>query len=185
MSELNLYRINNFYSPKTQSPEHPQMFRACIFTKRVCTKIRPGHLAVNEALKTIYVFYCGKIPAKQVLCSRRSKVSASRPYAPDTRGVCFQGPSRALWYLKPLRKRRGMKSGFSTVLSGTGQNVQPVLARQRQIPQFRTAALRSNRRCGAAALHTGKSRGRWFIWCLCRCLKTAYLYSSTRRVRCS
>ena len=82
-----------------QSPEHPQMFRACIFTKRVCTKIRPGHLAVNGTLKTIYVFYCGKIPAKQVLCSRRSKVSASRPYAPDTRGVCFQGPSRALWYL--------------------------------------------------------------------------------------
>ena len=90
-------------------------------------KIRPGHLAVNGALKTIFVFYCGKIPAKQVLCSRRSKVSARRPYAPDTRGVCSQGPSRALWYLKPLRKRRGMKSGFSTVLSGTGQNVQPVL----------------------------------------------------------
>ena len=64
-----------------------------------CTKIRPGHLAVNGVLKTIFVFYCGKIPAKQVLCSRRSKVSASRPYAPDTRGVCFQGPSRALWYL--------------------------------------------------------------------------------------
>ena len=61
------------------------------------------------------------------LCRRRSKVSARRPYAPDTRGVCSQGPSRALWYLKPLRKRRGMKSGFSTVLSGTGQNVQPVL----------------------------------------------------------
>ena len=149
------------------------------------TKIRPVHCKVSGALKTGSVFDCGKIPAGQVLCSRRNKVSASRPYAPDTRGVCFQGPSRALWYLKPLRKRRGMKSGFSTVLSGTGQNVQPVLARQRQIPQFRTAALRSNRRCGAAALHTGKSRGRWFIWCLCRCLKTAYLYSSTRRVRCS
>ena len=44
---------------------------------------------------------CGKIPAGQVLCSRRSKVSVARPYAPDTRGVCFQGPSRALWYLRP------------------------------------------------------------------------------------
>ena len=66
-----------------------------------CTKIRPDHLAVNGALKTMFVFHCGKIPAKQVLCSRRSKVSAGRPYAPDTRGVCFQGPSRALWYLSP------------------------------------------------------------------------------------
>lgn len=91
------------------------------------TKIRPGHLAVSGALKTDAVFHWGKIPAKQVLCRRRGKVSARRPYAPDTRGVCSQGPSRALWYLKPLRKRRGMKSGFSTVLSGTGQNVQPVL----------------------------------------------------------
>ena len=150
-----------------------------------CTKIRPGHLAVSGALKTDAVFHCGKIPAKQVLCRRRSKVSARRPYAPDTRGVCSQGPSRALWYLKPLRKRRGMKSGFRPFCQVRGQNVQPVWAGQRQIPQFRTAALRSNRRCGAAALHTGKSRGRWFIWCLCRCLKTAYLYSSTRRVRCS
>ena len=83
-----------------------------------CTKIRPDHLAVNGALKTVFVFHCGKIPAKQVLCSRRSKVSASRPYAPDTRGVCFQGPSRALWYLSPRgrtphgtkRGGRGMKS---------------------------------------------------------------------------
>ena len=75
-------------------PDHSSRFS---FTQ----KIRPGHLAVNGALKTIFVFYCGKIPAKQVLCSRRSKVSASRPYAPDTRGVCFQGPSRALWYLRP------------------------------------------------------------------------------------
>ena len=66
-----------------------------------CTKIRPDHLAVNGALKTMFVFHCGKIPAKQVLCSRRSKVSAGRPYAPDTRGVCFQRPSRVLWYLSP------------------------------------------------------------------------------------
>ena len=70
------------------------------------TKIRPGHLAVSGALKTDAVFHWGKIPAQQVLCRRRSKVSARRPYAPDTRGVCFQGPSRALWYFKhpaPLR----------------------------------------------------------------------------------
>ena len=46
--------------------------------KEFIQKIRPGHLAVNGALKTIFVFYCGKIPAKQVLCSRRSKVSATQ-----------------------------------------------------------------------------------------------------------
>ena len=81
----------------------------------------------ERGAKTKLVFTAARSLQKQVLCSRRSKVSARRPYAPDTRGVCSQGPSRALWYLKPLRKRRGMKSGFSTVLSGTGQNVQPVL----------------------------------------------------------
>ena len=112
-------KLNSVRAAAPDNVQQPLLF--------FCTKIRPGHLAVSGALKTIYVFYCGKIPAKQVLCSRRSKVSARRPYAPDTRGVCSQGPSRALWYLKPLRKRRGMKSGFSTVLSGTGQNVQPVL----------------------------------------------------------
>ena len=43
--------------------------------------------------------------------------SVARPYAPDTRGVCFQGPSRALWYFKHPARRgsravagEGMKS---------------------------------------------------------------------------
>ena len=99
MSKLNLWQINNLYIGKDTSPERPQTFRACIFTERVYTKIRPGHLAVSGALKTIFVFTAARSLQKQVLCSRRSKVSASRPYAPDTRGVCFQGPSRALWYL--------------------------------------------------------------------------------------
>ena len=84
---------------------------ACSYKNRGCrmcnsplvfTKKNTPHppLRVDRALKTRFVFYWSKIPVMQVLCHRRNKVSASRPYAPDTRGVCFQGPSRVLWYFK-------------------------------------------------------------------------------------
>ena len=99
MSKLNLWQINNLYIGKDTSPERPQTFRACIFTERVYTKIRPGHLAVSGALKR------SSFLLRQDPCKSRSYAAGgarylqSRPYTPDTRGVCFQGPSRALWYL--------------------------------------------------------------------------------------
>ena len=121
------------------------------------TKIRPVHYKVSGGAKNGFVFDCGKIPAGQVLCSRRSKVSVARPYAPDTRGVCFQGPSRALWYFKHPARRgsraaagEGMKS---EVCTNARLHVHHALLRAAG-PQFRTAALRSNRQCGAAALRT-------------------------------
>ena len=150
-----------------------------------CTKIRPGHLAVNGALKTMFVFHCGKIPAKQVLCNRRSKVSAGRPYAPDTRGVCFQGPSRALWYLRPLpgcgsraAAGRGMKSGITQVSVLKVHRFSGISGRGRSFALLRCAVFASAEQppCGLG----------------CRCgqcqperREKDYLYSSTRRVRCS
>ena len=141
-------------------------------------KIRPGHLAVNGALKTIFVFYCGKIPAKQVVCSRRSKVSASRPYAPDTRGVCFQGPSRALWYfISRSSAPHGTKHRMANAV------LQHITCMDGCVSPLRTAALRSNRRYGAAALlHCGAKVPQISA---SKAQKNAYLYRSTRRVRCS
>ena len=74
-------------------PEHGSVHRP------FWTKNTPRSPCGERGAKTKLVFTAARSLQKQVLCSRRSKVSASRPYAPDTRGVCFQGPSRALWYL--------------------------------------------------------------------------------------
>ena len=149
------------------------------------TKNTPRSPCGERGAKTKLVFYCGKIPAKQVLCSRRSKVSASRPYAPDTRGVCFQGPSRALWYFKHPARRgsraaagEGMKS---EVCANARLHVHHALFRAAG-PQFRTAALRSNRQCGAAApLICGSWVPPWLRPGGCR--RNAYLYRSTSLVR--
>ena len=149
------------------------------------TKIRPGHRRVSGALKTDAVFSLGQDACKAGLMPQAEQgICTQTLCSRHTRGVLSRALAGALVSQAPAQKE-GNEIRFLTVLSGTGQNVQPVPGTAKQIPQVRTAALRSNRRCGAAALHMGKSRGRWFIWCLCRCLKTAYLYSSTRRVRCS
>ena len=148
-------------------------------------------LPVSGALKTGFVFDCGKIPAKQVLCRRRSKVSASRPYAPDTRGVCFQGPSRALWYFKhpaPLRitaAARARENEIRDLLCGK---------RCRFLCTFFFCRCRGQishsfalLRCAVTASAEQPPFG---LGCRCGQFKPEfpkkdYLYSSTRRVRCS
>lgn len=151
------------------------------------TKIRPVHYKVSGGAKNGFVFDCGKIPAGQVLCSRRSKVSASRPYAPDTRGVCFQGPSRALWYLISRCVLRTEQSTAREVKSDRTRMANAVLQHitcmDGCVSPLRTAALRSNRRYGAAALlHCGAKVPQISA---SKAQKNAYLYRSTRRVRCS
>ena len=74
MSKLNLWQINNLYIVKDTSPERLQTFRACIITERVCTKIRPGHLAVSGALKR-YPFYL-----RQDACKSRSYAAGGARY---------------------------------------------------------------------------------------------------------
>ena len=151
------------------------------------TKNTPRSPCGERGAKTKLVFYCGKIPAKQVLCSRRSKVSASRPYAPDTRGVCFQGPSRALWYPYPAAVLRTEQSTAREVKSDRTRMANAVLQHitcmDGCVSPLRTAALRSNRRYGAAALlHCGAKVPQISA---SKAQKNAYLYRSTRRVRCS
>ena len=144
-------------------------------------------LPVSGALKTGFVFDCGKIPAKQVLCRRRSKVSASRPYAPDTRGVCFQGPSRALWYFKhpaPCgsmpQESAGMKSEFRLQKA---EALYVLLLGISALTCHSFALLR----CAVTASAEQPPFG---LGCRCGPFKPEfpkkdYLYSSTRRVRCS
>ena len=81
------------------------------FYRILAQKYAPFTVASGWGAKNAIVFTAARCLFSQVLCSRRNKVSASRPYAPDTRGVCFQGPSRALWYfrhpaLHPVRVQR-------------------------------------------------------------------------------
>ena len=110
---------------------------------------------MSGALKTDLVFGCGKIPAKQVLCSRRSKVSASRPYAPDTREVCFQGPSRALWYFRlcpprRVREQAESRNQFGAQSFGLCVGVSRVFALAGATVSYCCVA--QNRQHGAAAL---------------------------------
>ena len=137
-------------------PDHSSRFS---FTQ----KIRPGHLAVNGTLKTIYVFYCGKIPAKQVLCSGRFGISY--PAA-----VLRTEQSTA----------REVKSDRTRMANAV---LQHITCMDGCVSPLRTAALRSNRRYGAAALlHCGAKVPQISA---SKAQKNAYLYRSTRRVRCS
>ena len=132
-------------------------------------------------------FYCGKIPAKQVLCSRRSKVSASRPYAPDTRGCAFKDPRGRFGISYPAAVLRTEQSTAREVKSDRTRMANAVLQHitcmDGCVSPLRTAALRSNRRYGAAALlHCGAKVPQISA---SKAQKNAYLYRSTRRVRCS
>lgn len=63
-------------------------------------------LPVHGALKTRAVFDCGKIPAEQVLCSRRSKVS-ERDLMLLTHTKCaFKGPRGRFGISDSARRRR-------------------------------------------------------------------------------
>ena len=148
-------------------------------------------LRVDRALKTRFVFYWSKIPVMQVLCHRRNKVSASRPYAPDTRGVCFQGPSRVLWYFKHPAGGGSMPPHSTGMKSEVSLTKAKLLVRSvhfcsepecHPLPQFRTAALRSNRQRGDSRLSDSSVTVTPFRP---KARKKNYLYSSTRRVRCS
>ena len=156
-------------------------------TDRSGQKIRPGHLAVSGALKR------SSFLLRQDSCKSRSYAAGgarylqSRPYTPDTRGVCFQGPSRALWYLisrcgasHGTKHRREVKSVRTRMVDAV---LQHITCLDGCVSPLRTAALRSNRRYGAAALlHCGAKVPQISA---SKAQKNAYLYRSTRRVRCS
>ena len=150
------------------------------------TKIRPGHRRVNGALKTHAVFSLRQDPCKAGLMPQAEQgICTQTLCSRHTRGVLSRTLAGALVSQAPAQKEGNEIRFFDRSVRYRAKRSACSVHGKGKFPQFRTAALRSNRRCGAAALHTGKSRGRWFIWCLCRCFETAYLYSSTRRVRCS
>ena len=143
------------------------------------TKNTPRSPCGERGAKTKLVFYCGKIPAKQVLCSRRSKVSASRPYAPDTRGRFGISYPAAVLRTEQSTARE-VKSDRTRMANAV---LQHITCMDGCVSPLRTAALRSNRRYGAAALlHCGAKVPQISA---SKAQKNAYLYRSTRRVRCS
>ena len=120
------------------------------------TKIRPVHYKVSGALKTDSF-----LTAARSLQGRSYAAGGTRYLLPDlmllTHAGCAFKDSRALWYFKHPARRgsrattgEGMKS---EVCANARLHVHHALFRAAG-PQFRTAALRSNRQCGAAALRT-------------------------------
>ena len=94
-------------------------------------------------------------------------------------GISGPGAPRRLYGAEQGNEIRKTSFGRGTVFSAASP------AQGGRLVQFRTAALRRNRQCGAAAPLS-------FVGAGCRCFchpgsagREAYLYSSTRRVRCS
>ena len=187
MSKLNLWQINNLYIGKDTSSERPQTFRACIITERVCTKIRPGHLCGERGAKTISV-----LSAARCLQSRSYAAGGARYLQADLMllthaGCAFKDPRGRFGISYPaavLRTEQNTAREVKSVRTRVADAVlQHITCLDGCVSPLRTAALRSNRRYGAAALlHCGaKVPQRLHPECGAR----AYLYRSTRRVRCS
>ena len=140
-------------------PDHSSRFS---FTQ----KIRPGHLAVNGALKRSSFF-----TAARSLQSRSYAAGGARYLQADLMllthaGCAFKDPRGRFGISYPIAVRcteqhtapgseirvdrfAGSWAGRSAFFCRTGHH-----------SQVRAAALRSNRRRGAAAFHSGKGRGR-------------------------
>ena len=148
-------------------------------------------LPMSGALKTMFVFSLRQDP-----CRNRSYAAGGARYLhadlmllthagcafKDPHG-CFgisgPGAPRRLYGAEQGNEIRKTSFGRGTVFSAASP------AQGGRLVQFRTAALRRNRQCGAAAPLSFAGAG-------CRCFchpgsagREAYLYSSTRRVRCS
>ena len=164
-------------------PDHSSRFS---FTQ----KIRPGHLAVNGALKTMFVFHCGKIPAKAGLMQQAEQGICNADLILLTHAGCaFKDPRGRFGISAPgLRSARNKAQRQGNEISENQSwrrpDVPHFFCKSRiHFLQVRTAALRSNRRYGAAALlHCGAKVPQISA---SKAQKNAYLYRSTRRVRCS
>ena len=163
------------------------MFRACIFTERVCTKIRPGHLAVSGALKRSS-FLLRQDACKAGLMQQAEQGICKADLMLLTHAGCaFKDPRGRFGISYPAtvlcteqRTAREVKSDRTRMANAV---LQHITCMGGCISPLRTAALRSNRRYGAAALlHCGAKVPQRLHP---ECRGIAYLYSSTRRVRCS
>ena len=152
-----------------------------------CTKIRPGHLAVNGALKRSSFF-----TAARSLQSRSYAAGGVRYLQADLMllthaGCAFKDPRGRFGISYPAAVLRTEQSTAREVKSDRTRMANAVLQHitcmDGCVSPLRTAALRSNRRYGAAALlHCGAKVPQISA---SKAQKNAYLYRSTRRVRCS
>ena len=158
-----------------------------VFSQKEFAQKSPRSPCGERALKTIYVFYCGKIPAKQVLCSRRSRYLQADLMLLTHAGCAFKDPRGRFGISYPAAVLRTEQSTAREVKSDRTRMANAVLQHitcmDGCVSPLRTAALRSNRRYGAAALlHCGAKVPQISA---SKAQKNAYLYRSTRRVRCS
>ena len=151
------------------------------------TKIRPVHFTVSGALKTDSF-----LTAARSLQGRSYAAGGARYLLPDLMllthaGCAFKDPRGRFGISYPaavLRTEQSTAREVKSVRTRVADAVlQHITCMDGCVSPLRTAALRSNRRYGAAALlHCGaKVPQRLHPGCR----TVAYLYRSTRRVRCS
>ena len=180
MSELNLYRINNFYSPKRKARNIRRCSGLRIFTERVYTKNTPRSPCGERGAKTKLVFTAARSLQSRSYAAGGARYLQSRPYA-------FKDPRGRFGISYPAAVLRTEQSTAREVKSDRTRMANAVLQHitcmDGCVSPLRTAALRSNRRYGAAALlHCGAKVPQISA---SKAQKNAYLYRSTRRVRCS
>ena len=151
------------------------------------TKIRPVHYKVSGALKTDSF-----LTAARSLQGRSYAAGGTRYLLPDLMllthaGCAFKDPRGRFGISYPAAVLRTEQSTARDVKSDRTHLADAVLQHitcmDGCVSPLRTAALRSNRRYGAAALlHCGAKVPQRLHP---ECRGIAYLYSSTRRVRCS
>ena len=156
-------------------------------TDRSGQKIRPGHLAVSGALKR------SSFLLRQDPCKSRSYAAGGARYLQADlmllthAGCAFKDPRGRFGISYPaavLRTEQSTAREVKSVRTRVADAVlQHIACLDGCVSPLRTAALRSNRRYGAAALlHCGAKVPQISA---SKAQKNAYLYRSTRRVRCS
>ena len=151
------------------------------------TKIRPVHYKVSGALKTDSF-----LTAARFLQGRSYAAGGARYLLPDLMllthaGCAFKDPRGRFGISYPaavLRTEQSTAREVKSVRTRVADAVlQHITCLDGCVSPLRTAALRSNRRYGAAALlHCGAKVPQISA---SKAQKNAYLYRSTRRVRCS
>ena len=151
------------------------------------TKIRPVHYKVSGALKTDSF-----LTAARFLQGRSYAAGEARYLLPDLMllthaGCAFKDPRGRFGISYPaavLRTEQSTAREVKSVRTRVANAVlQHITCMDGCVSPLRTAALRSNRRYGAAALlHCGAKVPQISA---SKVQKIAYLYRSTRRVRCS
>lgn len=150
-------------------------------------KIRPGHLAVSGALKRSS-FLLRQDPCKAGLMQQAEQGICNADLILLTHAGCaFKDPRGRFGISYPaavLRTEQSTAREVKSVRTRVADAVlQHIACLDGCVSPLRTAALRSNRRYGAAALlHCGAKVPQISA---SKAQKNAYLYSSTRRVRCS